>query len=77
MQETPKKKKNQLSSYVRYSSLAIQMAIIISAGSFLGEFIDSKTKYAFPIFTIIFSLLSVGGSLYYVFQNITNEKTNK
>ena len=77
MLETPKKRKNPLSTYVRYSSLVVQMAIIISAGSFLGDFIDSKTKLKLPVCTIFLSLLSVAGSLYYVFKNITNERANR
>ena len=77
MQGTQKKKKNQLNAYVKYSSLVMQMAIIISAGSFFGDFLDSKLKLIFPVFTVSLSLLSVGGSLYYVFKNITSENTKK
>ena len=77
MQETPKKRKNQLNSYVKYSSLATQMIIIILAGSFFGDFLDLRTNTTIPLFTIFLSLLSIIASLYYVFKSITNDKTKK
>ena len=73
MSENQKKKKNQLNSYIKYSSLTLQMAVIILAGTFFGDFLDSKNNYNLPIFTIIFSLLSIAFSLYFVFNKITND----
>jgi F0F1-type ATP synthase assembly protein I len=73
MPENQKKKKNQLNSYIKYSSLTLQMAVIILAGTFFGDFLDSKNNFNLPIFTIIFSLLSIAFSLYFVFNKITND----
>ena len=73
MPEKPTKKKRPLNSYVKYSSLATQMAVIIIAGAFFGEFIDSNTNFNTPIFTVLFSLLSIAASLYYVFNKIKND----
>ena len=73
MSENQKKKKNQLNSYIKYSSLTLQMAVIILAGTFFGDFLDSKNNFNLPIFTIIFSLLSIAFSLYFVFNKITND----
>jgi len=73
MPEIQKKKKNQLSSHNKYSSLTLQMAVIILAGTFFGDFLDSKNNFNLPIFTIIFSLLSIAFSLYFVFNKITND----
>ena len=67
-----KKKKNQLNSYARYSSLTFQMAVIIAAGVFTGDYLDKAIKLNSPIFTIIFSLSSIFFALYYVFKKITN-----
>jgi F0F1-type ATP synthase assembly protein I len=72
-----KKKKNQLNSYARYSSLATQMAVIIIAGAFLGDFLDSKTKGDTPIYTIIFSLLSIFLALYYAIRGIIRDNEKK
>jgi hypothetical protein len=49
------------------------MAVIILAGTFFGDFLDSKNNFNLPIFTIIFSLLSIAFSLYFVFNKITND----
>ena len=73
MPENQKKKKNQLNFYIKYSSLTLQMAVIILAGTFFGDFLDSKNNFNLPIFTIIFSLLSIAFSLYFVFNKITND----
>ena len=73
MSENQKKKKNQLNPYIKYSSLTLQMAVIILAGTFFGDFLDSKNNFNLPIFTIIFSLLSIAFSLYFVFNKITND----
>ena len=59
MPEKPIKKKKQLNSYVRYSSLATQMAVIIAAGAFFGDYLDKKQTLDTPIYTIILSLLSI------------------
>ena len=59
MQEKKSKKKKQLNSYIQFSSLVSQMAIIIIAGVFFGDFLDKNYQSETPIYTIIFSLLSL------------------
>ena len=39
------KKKKQLNSYIKYSSLTTQMAVIIAAGAFFGDYLDNKEKW--------------------------------
>ena len=48
------------------------MAVIIAAGTFFGDYIDEKYALDIPIYTIIFSLLSIFLALYYVLKKITN-----
>ena len=69
MLEKQKKKKNQLNSYIKYSSLTIQMALIIVAGAFFGKYLDQKND-SDQIYTIVFSLISIFFALYYVFKKI-------
>ena len=73
MQEKQSKKKKQLNSYIKYSSLTTQMAVIIAAGSFFGDYLDKSNNSDSKIYTIIFSLGSVFLALYYVFKKITNQ----
>jgi len=48
-----------LKPYARYSGMAIQMIIIIAAGSFGGYKIDQWLNLSLPVFTIILSLAAV------------------
>ena len=73
MQEKQSKKKKQLNSYIKYSSLTTQMAAIIAAGAFFGDYLDKFNYSDSKIYTIIFSLVSVFLALYYVFKKITNQ----
>jgi len=77
MPEKPIKKKKQLNSYVTYSSLATQMAVIIAAGAFFGDYLDKKYTLDTPIYTIILSLLSIFLALYYVLKKIINHNEKK
>ena len=46
-------------SYIKYSSLTTQMAVIIVAGTFFGAELDKVNKSDTPIYTIILSLISI------------------
>ena len=77
MLEKKIKKQKQLNSYVKYSSLATQMAVIIAAGVFFGEYLDKTHTSETPIYTITLSLLSIFLSLYYVIKKIINYNEKK
>ena len=73
------KKKNQkkksLENYAKYSSIAMQMLVIILIGVFGGIKLDEWLNLGFPVFTLIFSILSVIFAIYYVIKDIL--KNNK
>ncbi len=77
----PKQKENPLKFYAKYSSLAIQMGVIIVAGAFGGKEIDKLTGWKFPVFTLILSILGVMASVLYgmreLFRYNKNDKTKK
>ena len=77
MQEKQSKKKKQLNSYIKCSSLTLQMAVIIIAGAFFGDYLDKKNQSDTPIYTIIFSLLSIFLAVYYVLKNTINQNEKK
>ena len=77
MLKNKKSKKKQLNSYIKYSSLTAQMAVIIVAGAFFGDYLDEKNHSNFPIYTIIFSLFSIFLALYYVLKIIINQNEKK
>jgi len=67
-------KNEWLKSYARYSSIAIQMVVIIVGGTFAGFGIDSLLEWKFPLFTVLFSLLSVIGAIYLVVKDLLKKK---
>ena len=72
MLEKRSKKKRQLNSYIRYSSLTTHMVVIIILGAFFGDYLDGKNDSETPTYTVFFSLASVFISIYYVLKKITN-----
>jgi len=69
-----KQKKPALNNYARYSSIAIQMAVIIFAGVFGGFKLDKLVNIKFPIFTVLFSLISVGLAIYFAIKDLLKFK---
>lgn len=59
-----KKKAPTPESYVRYASMGTQMLVIIGLGVFGGYYLDQWLALKFPVFTIVFSLLSIAAALY-------------
>lgn len=66
--QPPKPKQNKerspLESYARYSSLAFQMFAIIGLGIYGGFKLDQWLKMRFPVFTLLFSVISVTAAIY-------------
>ncbi|MCX6295072.1 MAG: AtpZ/AtpI family protein [Bacteroidetes bacterium] len=62
----PKKLPN---SYVKYSGMGIKMATIMIGGTFAGIELDKWLQLKFPVFTLIFSMLSVFLAIYYFIKD--------
>jgi F0F1-type ATP synthase assembly protein I len=77
MLKNKRNKKKQLNSYIKYSSLTTQMAVIISVGVFLGDYLDDLYNTDSKGYTIIFSLSSIFLALYYVIKKIINQNEKK
>lgn len=71
-------KKNQKDSplkfYARYSTLAIQMIVIIVGGAFGGKAIDNWLDWEFPVFTLVLTILSVVIALFIGLRDLFKEK---
>ena len=63
------KKQKSLRSYARYSAIGFQMLVIIGGLTWLGVKMDEWLS-AYPVFTIILSLSSVGIALYAVYKQL-------
>ena len=71
MSQPPRnKKKKLLNSYARYSSIAMQMLVIILLGIWGGVKLDEWIDFQFPLFTVLFSFISVGLAIYVVIKDL-------
>ena len=60
----------KVKSFAKFSSVGIQMAILIVGGMYLGEYLDDKFGFEGPWVTICFSLLGVFIGLYIVIREV-------
>jgi len=67
-------KRPPLESYARYSSLAFQMFAIIGIGIFGGFKLDEWLKIGFPVFTVLFSILSVAAAIYTAIKDLIKKR---
>lgn len=66
--ERPKEKPNAL---LRFSDLGIRMAVMIALGAYIGHWLDTRMALPKPIFSIVLSLLAIGGSMYMVIKAVS------
>jgi len=58
--------KKQPDNYLKYSGMGLKMALIMIAGTYSGIILDEWLQFKkIPIFTLLFSLLSVFLAIYY------------
>jgi ATP synthase protein I len=69
-----KKSTNPLSDYSRYSSIAIQMVVIIGGGVLGGYYLDRWINWHFPVFTVSFSFLSVALAIFITLREFLRPK---
>jgi len=72
----PNKKESPLKFYAKYSSLAIQMGVIMVAGAFGGKELDKYTGWEFPVFTLALTILGVIGSVLYGMRELFRYNKN-
>ncbi len=75
MMKKQNQNKKSLENYAKYSSIAMQMLAIILLGVFGGIKLDEWLDLGFPVFTLVFTLLSVILAIYYVIKDLL--KNNK
>lgn len=77
LQPNPKKKESKgregLDAYSRYSTIAIQMVVIILIASFGGVKLD-KLAGTGPVLTVVLSLLGVAAAMWLVIKEALRNK---
>ncbi|MFO0359028.1 MAG: AtpZ/AtpI family protein [Flavobacteriales bacterium] len=56
-------------AFIKYSSMAIQMAVTILACIFLGKFLDERNATG-KLWTVVFSIAGVGLAMYSVIKDL-------
>ncbi|MCF8309580.1 MAG: AtpZ/AtpI family protein [Bacteroidales bacterium] len=62
------KKNNKGNDFIKYSSIGIQMLVIIAFGTWGGIKLDELTDLS-PLFTVLLSLASVGIAIYHAVKD--------
>ena len=70
----PVSKKKLFNDYAKYSSIALQMLVIILIGVWGGIELDACLNLNFPVCTLVFSMLSVALAIYYVIKDLIKKK---
>ena len=65
-----KNKNKGLVNYAKYTSLAIEMAVIIGGAVWLGNYLDEKWQNERPYMTIFLSLFGIFAALYLVIRSV-------
>jgi F0F1-type ATP synthase assembly protein I len=72
------KPKRPLNKYARYSGVAFQMIAIIVLSTYAGLKLDDAYPNNYRLYTIIFSLVGVAISMYFVIKQVgQNQNKNK
>lgn len=64
------KKQKQYNNYLKFSGLAIQMAVTIYLGHLLGEYVDEVAESGSDIYTKVITLLAVFLSIFVVIREV-------
>ncbi len=72
--EEKDKKESPLMFYAKYSSLALQMIVIIVGGAFGGKALDNWLQWNFPVFTLVLTILAVIVAIIYGMRELFKQK---
>lgn len=70
MSENKPKKDDNLKTYLKFSGIAIQMAVLITLMAYLGSWIDEELELKKPIFTLVLILFAIFGSLFQIIREV-------
>ena len=76
-EQTKQKADKLLFNYAKYSTMAIQMMVVICLGVFGGIKLDHWLKFGFPVFTLLLSVLAVFVAIYLSIKDIIKKKPGK
>jgi hypothetical protein len=60
-------------TYLKYIGLSFQLFVIIGGGTWIGWYIQQKSQMKFPVWILLFCLISVLISFYNLYVNLKND----
>lgn len=69
-----RKQKQRYNSALKYSGMAVQMAVIITLGVFLGWKLDQMLHFSVPVLTLVLSLFSIAAAIYLSIKDFLKPK---
>ena len=66
----PEQKPKPSNSYLKYTSLALQLLVTIGLFAWLGNNLDGWLKLKYPIFLIVFVFVAFAGMMYQLYKSI-------
>ncbi|HMG91922.1 MAG TPA: AtpZ/AtpI family protein [Chryseolinea sp.] len=70
---SPNKKSKTYNSYLKYSSLGLQLLAAIGVFGWLGYELDHFLEIKIPAFTLLFGFAALGGMMYQVYRSINRD----
>ncbi len=71
------KKIKQPSSLLKYSSLGVELVVILCLAAWLGRWLDAKYGVEKGLFTIFLLVFAVIGSMYRLIKSLMNAQNKK
>ncbi|WP_026235505.1 AtpZ/AtpI family protein [Echinicola pacifica] len=71
-ENNPEKKSSptEYPEYIKYIGLAFQMFAIIGGGTYLGYIIQERSEMKFPVWLLLFCLVSIVIAFYSIFVSL-------
>lgn len=71
------KEKKGFNKFARFSTMVIQMGVIIALFSWGGAKLDEKYQTKLPLWTMVLSLTGIGIAMYLIIRDILRENNRK
>jgi len=68
-----KKKTGTANPALKYSGMAMSMALTVAIGVFLGKWIDKKFGFEDPVFTLLLVVLFLGIFMVYLVKSVSQD----
>jgi len=62
--------KKKVSTYLKFTSIGLQMGVLVTAAAFGGRWLDEKQGNETPIWTLVLILISIFASLYQIIREV-------